>query len=476
VSKGEFRLGVRNLVQASSSDADALFDSWDDDRGGSLDLKELAQAMSGCITKAKKWQLEQTFKPELARANALRNQARLTEEAAKAAAEAERLEGEAEEFAASLEGRVDVRLGYLLAMRKVKPALVVTLWAKSRGEHAGELSKKEFREKVQELGLKDTGPNPTSGAEIDEIFDTFDEDGGGYMDADEAKEMVRGLQKAAEEAVQTRDRMARVARVARAESTKKVSHLTAAQMEMEGALERQAAEAHAEAMAQNEVAGVPAGTSQTQQNETKKKKRMPIVSKSDRAQGSNLLEGINSLKEGLTSIITNRSERAREAKERERRTAELFAQAAARLHHYGMGRAFNQWSSFADETRNMREQLTRAGRVLKNPKLQLALTTWMEYAVSRKDAVQLLMNSVHHMRLAREMAYFDEWAAIARMARHVRRATRLAIAGSTRSKLASTFGSWHNKMMEAEMERRLKQQGACAALGYWLRAKFSRCF
>ena len=46
------------------------------------------------------------------------------------------------------------------------------------GEHANELSRQEFREAVQQLGLQGT-----SGADIDAVFNTFDEDGGGYASA-----------------------------------------------------------------------------------------------------------------------------------------------------------------------------------------------------------------------------------------------------------------------------------------------------
>ena len=46
--KGEFRLNLRNTgLNATSAEADALFDSWDDDKGGSLDLGELKRALQG---------------------------------------------------------------------------------------------------------------------------------------------------------------------------------------------------------------------------------------------------------------------------------------------------------------------------------------------------------------------------------------------------------------------------------------------
>ena len=45
-AKAEFRLNLREFgLNASSADADSLFDSWDEDKGGVLDLKELRSAL-----------------------------------------------------------------------------------------------------------------------------------------------------------------------------------------------------------------------------------------------------------------------------------------------------------------------------------------------------------------------------------------------------------------------------------------------
>ena len=67
-------------------------------------------------------------------------------------------------------GRADFQLGSLLSKRRIKPGAVVTSWAKSRGTHQGELSKREFREAVLELGV-----SHDSAGEIDTVFSSFDE-------------------------------------------------------------------------------------------------------------------------------------------------------------------------------------------------------------------------------------------------------------------------------------------------------------
>ena len=63
----------------------------------------------------------------------------------------------------------------------------------------------------------------TTAAEIDAVFDRFDSDGGGYLDVDEAKVMIRTLQAAADKADFEKRRKARMLRVARAEAAKKAA-------------------------------------------------------------------------------------------------------------------------------------------------------------------------------------------------------------------------------------------------------------
>ena len=54
--KAEFRLNLRNCgLNATSAEADELFDSWDDDKGGTLDLKELKAALQKTQELARAW-------------------------------------------------------------------------------------------------------------------------------------------------------------------------------------------------------------------------------------------------------------------------------------------------------------------------------------------------------------------------------------------------------------------------------------
>ena len=156
--------------------------------------------------------------PGEAQAKYLRKRAQQQMEAAAATDAAVEAEEELREFSEKLESQADVQLGLVLLKRKIKPGAVVTNWAKSKGEHAGELSKAEFRKEVLALGLGNCG---CTAADVDAVFDKFDADGGGWMDAEEAAAMVKGLQQASEAAETEKRAMERKARGLRARATKK---------------------------------------------------------------------------------------------------------------------------------------------------------------------------------------------------------------------------------------------------------------
>ena len=131
--KGEFRLNLRNTgIIVTSQEADDLFDSWDEDKGGSLDLGELKAALTKVQEAARAFR--DLPDPNKDRVDLLNRRASEAEEAASACAAADRAEEELEQLKASLLGRADVQLGALLYRRKVKPGAVVTHWAKSKGE------------------------------------------------------------------------------------------------------------------------------------------------------------------------------------------------------------------------------------------------------------------------------------------------------------------------------------------------------
>ncbi|KOO26053.1 hypothetical protein Ctob_007357 [Chrysochromulina tobinii] len=224
-AKAEFRLNLREFgLNASSADADSLFDLWDEDKGGVLDLKELRSALIRVRAEAAKWR--DTPDPELERIKDLRRRAEMAMDAAKTAKRADELEAELDDLTTKLDSKADVRLGALLVRRCIKPSTVVMQWSTSRGDHAGELSKMEFRKAVQQLGLDSKGPHPTTIEDIDAVFDTFDADHGGYLDMEEAKTMLSSLEKAAEEAEHERFQKRQAAQRMRASATRKAKAAT----------------------------------------------------------------------------------------------------------------------------------------------------------------------------------------------------------------------------------------------------------
>ena len=183
---------------------------WDEDGGGSLDLSELKHALSKTMKEAKEF----NSKPDPAQQQIqrLQKRARMADEAADSVEKADSLERELEEFSKQLESRADVRLGALLQKRNIKPGEFVVRFSKSQGASAGELSKADFRKAVlllfegkqgggggsasQASSPRKEGEVSTSPSEINAVFDQYDDDGGGSMDVDEAKTMIKGLQAA----------------------------------------------------------------------------------------------------------------------------------------------------------------------------------------------------------------------------------------------------------------------------------------
>ena len=205
--------------------------------GGSLNLKELNTCLS--LAQQKAQQKRNAPDPSRMRSEALRAKAAEAEEAAALADRAAVLEEELEVMVAGMNQRADLRFGALLQARGVKAAQVVVTWGSSRGEHAGELSKEDFRRAVirlfkglppkltkQELSGGATARGTEAGVqhgvqsaevqmkahaseaalelEIDGVFDMFDADRGGYLDADEALNMIKTLQSTGDKAAKDR--------------------------------------------------------------------------------------------------------------------------------------------------------------------------------------------------------------------------------------------------------------------------------
>jgi len=185
ITKFEFRLHVRKLMeQAQAKDIDGLFDSFDSDHGGSLDVAELRQCLKGLKDAASGASRERAETTGLVE----RLQERLSqaEDVMAKTLASEEAEVKLEELRANK--GVGPRLGQLLVTRNVKITDVVTSWDT---DGTGEMDKNVFRKHVLGMGLV------AEDAEIYDLFDSLDGDSGGTLDMGEVKNALKTLQDAA---------------------------------------------------------------------------------------------------------------------------------------------------------------------------------------------------------------------------------------------------------------------------------------
>ena len=470
--KAEFRLNLRSIgINVSSAEADELFDSWDDDKGGSLDLKELKRALLGTQEKATAWLSAPD--PTRAQVELLRQRAELADEAAELTMAAEALEAELAELIESNASRADVRLGELLAKRRIKPGAVVTQWSTSRGEHAGELSKAEFRAAVQGLGITTTGPHATSLAEIDAVFDTFDEDKGGFMDAEEAAQMIKSLQATADAAAHARFAKEREAMAARAKSNKKSTIATA----MRDSEEEAGAGALVDGEERAGRTGVGDSAAASGDGKRKRKKKIeppaeldetvsPVVvvedgkaaaaaaAAGDSAASSPLNGGARPLT--VTSLVIDSAMRLlneifsseRDAKGANDQTTELMVvgkKVVDRLQRLSVVRAWNTWKELADRRAAARATMTHALMRLRNPELGTAYLTWTAYATERARALRLMRMALLHLTHKDQIYAISAWLlymAERKQQRRLMRKGHQALMRGAGSELAAGFKFW----------------------------------
>lgn len=184
VTKQEFRLNVRALFKKAkgapeTKDVDALFMSLDDDGGGTLDTKELKQALKKMMdAHSNMLKLGDNTKAAAAKFREQAKEVRdghlatlLAFEAACAALKAARSETS-----------VGSELGDIIAGKGMKAADVARKWDSS-GD--GDIDKKEFQKNVLAMGVTH------SADEVDALFDSLDADGGGSLDMNEVRKALK---------------------------------------------------------------------------------------------------------------------------------------------------------------------------------------------------------------------------------------------------------------------------------------------
>ena len=486
--KGEFRLNLKSTgLHATSAEADQLFDSWDDDKGGSLDLKELKRALQGVQDAARVWQ--NTPDPNRVKATALRKKAALARDAAEQTARAEQMEEDLARMKEELESDASVQLGALLFKRRIKPGAVVTNWAKSRGEHAGELSKAEFREQVIALGVQGA-----TASDIDAVFDSFDEDGGGFMDADEAAQMIKELQVKSEKAEADKRKAEAAARAMRAKASKKAILATAPPAEVSPAPEP----------AQPSSPDTPVPRSPTTSSVKRKggdggsktkaagaastagpspSSGAQSASPSDSASSKPKLDiaaevgsAIGAATEAIVQLFSDRDKKKKKAADPEA-TEQLMAQAIHRMHNLYMARAFTAWQENAQERSYSLDLLGEATLKLKNPFLARAFNSWAAVNQGINEWRRNRKRAFAHLQKGRLIQGWMALSHIIKMEKTLGKVAKLAqnAAGMTETyMIKNSFDEWHKQQAQSELERHL-ENGFCCLLAYWIKTSCGRC-
>ena len=176
---GEFRAHIRGVgLQATNEELDALFEQWDKDHSGKIEMQELYDALTQLqrdfLRKfgrngAQGWKLTTEQQAEQLRARAAAG--KLAIEATK---KAEQQQAELDALIVDIEGRIAVQVGLMLTSRKIRVGEVVGSWTKTKGNSAKrELSKAEFKDEVFKLGVSVNGELVTRKS-LGELFDTVD--------------------------------------------------------------------------------------------------------------------------------------------------------------------------------------------------------------------------------------------------------------------------------------------------------------
>jgi len=186
INKMEFRTVVRNhlSIKADNKQIDDFFASMDADGGGSLDFAELKTALKSLQDASAQAEVEGASWH--ARAEQLKGKADTIKEVAAATIASE--EADARLNALRNQTAVDAMLGAMILKRNLKIGDVIAKWDKSKD---GDVSMDEFRASVIEMGVE------APAEEIDTLFRSLDDDGGGSLDLNELKPTLKKLVDAA---------------------------------------------------------------------------------------------------------------------------------------------------------------------------------------------------------------------------------------------------------------------------------------
>ena len=177
INKNEFRVAVRGygFKEINVLEIDGLFDKIDNDKSGELDLSEIKAALKKLQEQA--LNVGVSVDQEKAKTAALIGVAQVFQTAAAATAEYEAAAQKATQMKDN--PSLGKRVGDAILKRNVKLGELVGQWDKDGN---GVVDKKEFREQIHLMGIKEIHPR-----EMDSLFVSLDRNGDGSLDLDELK-------------------------------------------------------------------------------------------------------------------------------------------------------------------------------------------------------------------------------------------------------------------------------------------------
>jgi len=183
ISKMEFRAAVRKLLDGRQLDVkeiDRLFNDIDSDRGGEVDISELKAG----IRRLHKAAVEATQKADEAKAKAGKLREHVVRAQAVLAA-TEASEQATKELLGFEKGSLGAQLGTVVQRKGLSVSDIVSKW----GGKDGLIDPEEFRTEVWAL----LGTVAATADQLDELFRTLDEDGGGTLNNMEVRRGVKKL-------------------------------------------------------------------------------------------------------------------------------------------------------------------------------------------------------------------------------------------------------------------------------------------
>ena len=148
VTKGDFRNHIKRLGLKPKSvhETDDLFESWDGDHSGSIDMDELKDALVALHKDYQRQQSERMNPAKKAKIASLRARVIAGKDAILATERADKCKAELAELNRVIEARVDVQLGRLISSRGINVSEVIGSWPKGRsGTRKPEITKADVR-------------------------------------------------------------------------------------------------------------------------------------------------------------------------------------------------------------------------------------------------------------------------------------------------------------------------------------------